>query len=188
MASRFTVLDTPLDGLRLIERMPAKDDRGYFERLFCEMDLRDVFDTRTISQINCSVTKEVGAVRGLHFQLSPNAEMKLVSCTRGEIFDVAVDIRRSSRTFLQWFGVSLSEDNARSLLIPEGFAHGFQVMRPDSQILYVNTAPYSSVHERVINAVDPRIAISWPLSIGRRSDRDVSAPMLDDSFLGVPAE
>jgi dTDP-4-dehydrorhamnose 3,5-epimerase len=165
--------------------MPAKDERGYFERLFCNVDLKEILDTRAVSQINCSVTHEPGAVRGLHFQLYPYAETKLVSCTRGEIFDVAVDIRKSSKTFLQWFGVRLSEKNSCSLLLPEGFAHGFQVIKPDSQILYVNTAPYSSVYERAINALDPRIGISWPLPIGTRSERDATAPILEDSFSGV---
>jgi dTDP-4-dehydrorhamnose 3,5-epimerase len=188
MASRFNVLDTPLQGLRLVERMPTKDTRGYFERLFCETDLIEVLDNRAVSQINCSVTRDAGAVRGLHFQVSPCAETKLVSCTRGEIFDVAVDLRGSSETFLQWFGVKLSEENSRSLLIPGGFAHGFQVMSPDSQVLYVNTAPYSQVCERVINALDPRIAISWPLAIGLRSERDVRAPMLEDNFPGLLVE
>ena len=185
MTNRFKLHDTPLEGLWLVERTPARDERGYFERLFCESDLSEVLGGRSVSQINCSLTREPGAIRGLHFQMSPYAEAKFVSCTRGEIFDVAVDIRRSSRTFLRWFGVHLSEEISTSLLISEGFAHGFQVLKPDSQILYVNTAPYSATHDRVINALDPRIAVSWPLSIGIRSERDAKAPLLEECFCGV---
>lgn len=141
--------------------------------------------TRGVSQVNISSTQEEGAVRGMHFQFPPFAETKLITCMKGEIFDVAVDLRRGSSTFLRWFGIRLSESTPSSLLIPEGFAHGFQVLQPNSQILYMHSAPYAADAQGAINAVDPKLDIHWPLPITLRSERDESLPLLDDSFTGV---
>jgi dTDP-4-dehydrorhamnose 3,5-epimerase len=172
-------------GLKRLIRTVSRDARGAFERLFCQEELAPHFGGKQVSQINLSSTVEVGAVRGLHFQFHPFAETKLITCTRGEIFDVAVDIRRSSSTFLRWFGIRLSEKENSSLLIPEGFAHGFQVLQPNSQVLYLHSAPYAADSQGVINALDPKINISWPLEIGVRSTRDMGQPPLDDSFKGL---
>lgn len=185
MSGRFVCESTPLSGLKRLIRTVSRDDRGAFERLFCQEELAPHFGDKPVSQINLSSTLEVGAVRGLHFQYPPFGETKLVTCTRGEIFDVAVDIRRSSSTFLHWFGIKLSEKGNSSLLIPEGFAHGFQVLQPNSQVLYLHSAPYAADSQGVINALDPKINISWPLEVGVRSTRDMRQPSLEDSFKGL---
>lgn len=185
MSGRFVCEDTPLSGLKRLIRTVSRDERGAFERLFCQEELAGCFGDRHVSQINLSSTLEAGAVRGLHFQYHPYAETKLITCTRGEIFDVAVDIRRSSSTFLRWFGTKLSASENSSLLIPEGFAHGFQVVQPNSQVLYLHSAPYAADSQGVINALDPKIDINWPLAITLRSERDMRQPLLDDSFEGV---
>lgn len=185
MSDRFVIEQTPLAGLKVIQRNYVGDTRGFFERLFCSSDLEPLMKHRRIAQINQSLTHDVGAVRGMHFQHPPYAETKIVTCTKGELFDVAVDVRSSSPTFLQWFGIRLSEENHTSLLIPEGFAHGFQVLRPDSQILYFHSAPYHKDAEGALNALDPRVAIAWPLAVGSRSERDAEHPMLEDSFPGI---
>jgi dTDP-4-dehydrorhamnose 3,5-epimerase len=185
MSGRFVCESTPLSGLKRLIRTVSRDERGAFERLFCQEELAACFGDKQVSQINLSSTVEVGAVRGLHFQYHPFAETKLITCTRGEIFDVAVDIRRSSSTFLRWFGIKLSAKENSSLLIPEGFAHGFQVLQPDSQVLYLHSAPYAAGNQGLINALDPMIDISWPLEITLRSERDKAQPPLDESFEGV---
>ena len=126
-----------------------------------------------------------GAVRGMHFQYPPYAETKIVSCLKGEIFDVAVDIRLDSPTFLRWHGEVLSAENRKSLLIPEGFAHGFQTLTDDCELLYLHTAPYTPEAEGALNAQDPRLDITWPCAITEMSDRDRSHPFVGDDFAGV---
>lgn len=185
MTNRFVVEDTPIAGLTVIHRVVHRDQRGSFERLFCEEDLKALLGERGVFQVNLSSTHEVGAVRGMHFQLPPFAETKLITCMKGEIFDVAVDLRRGSPTFLRWFGIRLSESTPSSLLIPEGFAHGFQVVQPNSQILYMHSAHYAADAQGAINALDPRVEIRWPLPITLRSERDEALELLDDSFTGV---
>jgi dTDP-4-dehydrorhamnose 3,5-epimerase len=123
-------------------------------------------------------------VRGLHFQYPPCEETKVVSCMQGSIFDVAVDIRRSSPTFLHWHAEVLSSDNMKSLLIPEGFAHGFQTLSEDCILIYLHTASYAPEAEGGMNVKDPRLSISWPLQISGLSDRDSNCPYIDDSFEG----
>ena len=121
----------------------------------------------------------------MHFQLPPHAETKLVSCLRGEIFDVAVDLRKNSPTFLQCHGEVLSESNHRSLLIPEGFAHGFQALSDDCELIYLHTAAYEASAEGALNAIDQRLAIAWPMVITEISDRDRRHPMLAADFEGI---
>jgi dTDP-4-dehydrorhamnose 3,5-epimerase len=185
MSERFHVLETPLGGLALIERKPIGDQRGSLERLFCSDELGPLLSGKPILQINRTVTVKSGAVRGLHFQHPPFAEIKLVSCIRGEVFDVAVDLRRDSPTFLQWHAAILSADNHLTFAIPEGFAHGFQAMRPDCEMLYMHTAPYRPAHEGGLNATDLRLAVRWPQVISERSERDASFPMLTSDFVGL---
>src|SRR5258708_5995830 len=121
-------MQTPLAGLALIERARREDQRGFFSRLFCAEELRSAGFDSPVAQINQTLTLRRGAVRGLHFQYPPHAEIKFVSVLKGEVLDVAVDLRKGSKTFLQWHGEVLSADNRRSLLIPRGFAHGFQTL------------------------------------------------------------
>jgi len=131
------------------------------------------------------MTARKGTVRGMHFQRPPHAEMKLVSCVRGEVFDVAVDLRRGSPTFLRWHAERLSADNNRALLIPQGFAHGFQALTDDAELIYCHSAAYDAASEGGLNPRDPRLAIAWPLPITELSARDAQAAMLDAAFTGM---
>ena len=159
---RFTLIDTPLADLTVAERHPLNDARGYLERVFCQDDLANVLRGRTIVQINRTLTTATGVVRGMHFQFPPHAEMKFVSCLKGEVFDVAVDLRRNSPTFLRWYGEILSEKNRKTLIVPEGFAHGFQTLTDNCELLYLHTAAYAKDAEGALNALDPKLAIAWP--------------------------
>lgn len=183
--SRFAVTDTPLAGLKVVERRRLLDARGFLSRLFCTEELGAAGWSKAITQINQTLTRAQGAVRGLHFQHPPHAEMKLVNCIRGKVFDVAVDLRRGSPTFLKWHGVELSEDNGRALLIPEGFAHGFQTLMPDSELLYFHSCAYVPASEGAIHVEDPRVAIAWPLPLAELSGRDRRHPLLPPSFDGI---
>ncbi len=183
--SRFKISSTSIDNLQIIERQPIGDSRGYFERVFCETDLQDLLNGRRIQQINQSFTVSAGTVRGLHFQLAPHAEMKIVSCLRGEVWDVAVDLRAGSKTFLKWHAEILNENNHRALLIPEGFAHGFQTITDNCTLLYLHTAAYCQTAESGLHTQDPHIGISWPLPITEISRRDASHPLINDNFKGL---
>ena len=141
--------------------------------------------SKPIAQINHTLTRKIGAVRGLHFQQPPHAEIKLVSCLRGEIFDVAVDIRKGSPTFLQWYGEIISAANRKSMLIPEGYAHGFQTLTDDCELIYLHTAAFHPEAEGALNVADPRLNITWPLQIDDLSERDRTCPFINQSFQGV---
>lgn len=184
MSERFDLAGTQLNGLSLIQRKPIGDERGYLERLFCAAELRDSFGI-TVAQINHTLTLRSGTVRGLHFQMPPFAETKLVSCLRGKVFDVAVDLRRGSPTFLRWHSEILSGDNYKALLIPAGFAHGFQTLSDDCNMLYLHSEAYDPSAERGLNAVDPRLAIPWPIPMTDQSPRDAGHPLLTAEFGGL---
>ena len=181
---RFDFLPSPISGLVVIRRKPIDDDRGFFCRFYCAAELLEAGLMKPIAQINHTLTRKKGAVRGLHFQYPPHAEAKVVSCLKGEIFDVAVDIRQDSPTFLCWHGEVLSAANYKSLLIPEGFAHGFQTLTEDCELFYLHTETYSSGAEGGLNVLDPRFAVTWPLEISDISDRDRQHPLLTADFAG----
>jgi dTDP-4-dehydrorhamnose 3,5-epimerase len=141
--------------------------------------------TKSIVQINHTITHRKGTVRGLHFQYPPYAETKLVSCLRGEIFDIAVDLRHNSSTFLRWHSARLSAENRQSLLIPEGFAHGFQTLSEDCELIYLHTEAYHPESEGALNVLDPRISISWPLAISELSERDRNHDFIEEEFQGI---
>jgi len=185
MISRFEQIASPLAGLFLIQRKPLGDERGYLERLYCAEELHALAPGKTIVQINHTLTVKRGTVRGLHFQRPPHAETKIVSCLRGEVFDVAVDLRKDSPTFLHWHAEILSADNHKSLAIPEGFAHGFQTLTPDCEMLYFHTATYHPEAEDALNVTDSLLAIRWPLAISELSPRDAAHPLLSPNFKGV---
>jgi dTDP-4-dehydrorhamnose 3,5-epimerase len=183
--SKFRVISTPLEGLNLVERQRVQDTRGFFSRFFCASELAEAGFRLPIAQINHTYTARKGAVRGLHFQHPPHAEDKLVSCLRGEVFDVAVDLRRGSATFLQWHAETLSAANARSLLVPQGFAHGFQTLSDDCELIYLHSREFVAGAEGALNVRDPRLAIRWPLDITDISDRDLRHPLLSRDFTGI---
>jgi dTDP-4-dehydrorhamnose 3,5-epimerase len=185
VTGRFDVLGTELAGVYVLQRMPHEDERGWFERMYCTTDLADLLGSRSLVQVNRSMTRTKATLRGLHYQLPPSAEAKLVSCLRGAIFDVAVDLRRGSMTFLHWHAELLSAENRRSLFVPEGFAHGFQTLEDDCEVLYLATAAYDSDAERGVHPLDPRVAITWVLPIEQLSERDASHPRLAPDFDGI---
>jgi len=183
--NRLTITDLPLAGLKRIERQRLSDARGFLSRLFCAEELGAAGWNKPIVQINHTYTAGRGTVRGMHFQYPPHAEMKLVSCIRGEVWDVAVDIRAGSKTFLRWHAESLSADNGRALLIPQGFAHGFQALTDDAELLYCHSVAYDAAAEGALNPKDPMLTIPWPLQIAELSLRDSQHSMLNEGFAGV---
>lgn len=185
MTGRFDLRDTTLSDVKVLERSRSDDNRGFIERLFSVEELSTVMGPRAIVQINRSLTSRQGTVRGLHFQLPPHAELKLVTCLRGRVFDVAVDLRRDSPTFLQWHAEILSGTEARTIVVPEGFAHGFQTLVADCEMLYMHTAGYDQEAERGIDPRDPLLSIAWPVQIAEMSTRDASHPRLADDYRGV---
>jgi dTDP-4-dehydrorhamnose 3,5-epimerase len=176
---------TYIAGLMVASNSAFKDDRGAFRRLFCNDALQSVTQARSIVQINHSITRTPGAVRGMHFQRQPAAEMKMVRCLRGRVWDVAVDLRQGSSTYLQWFGLELSPDDGELFIIPEGFAHGFQVLEPDSELLYLHTAPYTPSCEGGLRHDDPVLKITWPLPVQDLSLRDKQHALIDSNFQSI---
>jgi dTDP-4-dehydrorhamnose 3,5-epimerase len=183
--SRFAVFDTPIAGLKVVERQPMGDARGFLARLFCTEELAASGWRKPVAQINQTLTQKQGTVRGLHFQKPPYAEMKLVTCVRGAVWDVAVDLREGSPTFLQWHAAELSATNHRALLIPEGFAHGFQTLCDDCELIYLHSVAYTQTAEAGLNPQDPVLSIAWPMAFTELSTRDAQHPMLDHSYKGV---
>lgn len=185
MSQRFNIINTPLIGTYLIHRKKIGDSRGFLSRFFCREEFESIGFKKSIYQINHTFTNKKGSVRGLHFQYPPYAETKIVSCISGEIFDVAVDLRKNSPTFLQWYGVVLSKENQTSFLIPEGFAHGFQALTNCCELIYLHTAPYVKNFESGLNILDPVIDIKWPLPIRDLSERDKKHNFIDHNYEGI---
>ena len=178
---------TEIQGLAIVELDSFSDHRGEFSRLYCEHELAIVIGDRHIAQINQSRTSSVGSVRGLHYQHPPHAEMKLVRCLKGRVWDVVVDLRAGSSTFLHWHAEELSPDNARMLVIPEGCAHGFQVLVADSEMLYLHTALHTPTAEGGLPYNDPKLGIAWPLPVRDLSDRDSRQLPITPDFRGIIA-
>ena len=184
-APRFEIREGGLPGLKIIQREVLEDPRGSFSRLYCAETFQAAGFPPGVSQINHTLTKAIGTVRGLHFQHPPHAEAKVVTCIRGRILDVAVDLRAGSPTFLHWEGVLLSGENRTSLLIPQGFAHGFQTLEADCELLYLHSAPYCPEAEGGLHPLDPKLGIQWPRAIAELSQRDQSHPWLLPRFHGL---
>jgi dTDP-4-dehydrorhamnose 3,5-epimerase len=169
-----------LGDITLITLDERKDDRGFFARLFCCEEFQAQQLCTKWEQINTSLTKHKGTVRGLHFQRPPSAEVKLVRCIAGAIFDVAVDLREGSDTYGHWMGVELNIENRQMLYIPAGFAHGFQALEDNSEIIYFNSMSYSPQLEGGLRCNDSSLNIDWPLPISGQSERDRLLPDLSD--------
>ena len=183
--SRFSITGLPFFDLKLVERQRLGDTRGFFSRLFCAEALSAAGWVKPIAQINHTYTARRGTVRGMHFQYPPHAEMKLVTCIRGEVWDIAVDVRAESPTFLKWHAEVLSADNCRALMIPEGVAHGFQALTDDVELLYLHSTAHNSEAEGGLHPEDPEIAITWPLPVVALSARDAAHPLIETGFEGV---
>jgi dTDP-4-dehydrorhamnose 3,5-epimerase len=183
--SRLQVIELPLAGLRRVERTRLSDERGFFSRLFCAEELKAAGWHKPVAQINHTMTQTRGTVRGMHFQRAPAAEMKLVSCVQGEVWDVAVDLRRDSPTFLQWHAEVLSADNDHAMLIPEGFAHGFQALSDSAHLVYCHSHAYSPAHEAGVHPLEAHLQIDWPhKALIQMSPRDAGRVMLDAHYQG----
>ena len=174
---------TPLAGACIVELAPIEDERGFFARSFCQDEFRQHGLDAAVAQCNVSFNKRRGTLRGLHWQAAPHAEAKLVRCTRGAIWDVIVDLRQGSPTARQWHAVELTADNRHSLYIPAGFAHGFQTLADDSEVLYQMSAFYHPESARGVRWDDPVFAIRWPLKDPVMSPRDRAFPAFNASML-----
>ncbi len=176
---------TPFSGVWLIEPTLVADERGWFTRTFCSDTFREKGLRHEFVQANHSHCVQAGILRGLHYQVPPSAEAKLVRCIRGEVFDVIVDVRKGSATFLQWFGQTLSADNRCMIYVPEGFAHGYQAIEAGSELAYQASSAYAPKFEHRIRFDDPRIGIKWPIEAAILSPKDESTTWLDSDFQGV---
>jgi dTDP-4-dehydrorhamnose 3,5-epimerase len=173
---------TPLQGAWLIRPEPHKDERGYFSRVFCEQQFSKQGLQTGFPQHSLSFNKQAHTLRGLHFQRQPHGETKLLRCSRGRIFDVIVDIRPESKTFRQYFAQELSESNLLALYVPEGFAHGFVTLEPETEVHYMISPAYVPGHGEAINWQDPALAIDWPVRPAVLSPQDAEAPGIDELF------
>lgn len=173
--NKLSIETTFIKDLYIIKSNPVYDDRGYFERLFCDNELAHILK-KPIKQINHSFTRKKGSIRGMHYQVQPMAETKIIKCIRGSIFDVAIDLRKDSPTFLKWHGEVISEDNSKMFVVPEGFAHGFQSLEKNIELIYFTTQYYDCKNERGIRYNDNMINIKWPLNVSNISDKDKSYP------------
>jgi dTDP-4-dehydrorhamnose 3,5-epimerase len=185
MGSKLNIQNTRFNDLHTIEPIVHKDDRGGFYRVFCEDELKDIFKENSIKQINHSITNTKGTVRGMHFQYEPDTEVKIVKCIKGKVFDVVVDIRKDSKTFLKVFSIELSEENKKMIYIPKGFAHGFQTLEDNTELLYLHSSIYTPNNEGALNIKDPLLNINWPLDIINLSKRDTEHKFLDNNFKGI---
>ena len=169
--------ETAIAGVFLVELEPRGDDRGFFARAFCAEEFAaHGLETRWV-QANVGHSNRAGTIRGLHYQAPPHAEAKLVRCTAGAVFDVAVDVREESSTYLQWYGTELSARNGSMLYLPEGVAHGYQSLTDDAETYYLVSAAYAPAAERGLRWDDPALGIAWP---------HLDAPILSDKDAGWP--
>jgi dTDP-4-dehydrorhamnose 3,5-epimerase len=173
------ILPTPLSGAFVIELERLEDERGFFARSFCQEEFRAHGLDPVVAQCNVSFNRKRGTLRGLHYQAEPHAEAKLVRCTRGAIWDVIVDLRESSSTARKWHSVELTAENRRALYVPKGFAHGFQTLADDSEVLYQISEFYHPESARGVRWDDRTLAIPWPIKEAVISPRDRAFPMLD---------
>ena len=176
---------TPLKGAYLIDLEKRGDHRGFFARFFCEKEFEKVNLEHRFVQINNSLTANKGTLRGMHYQLPPAAEVKVVRCIRGALYDVIVDLRPDSPTFKKWFGAELTAENRTMMYVPRGFAHGLVTLQDDTEALYLVSAFYSTKRERGLRFNDPAIGIQWPMKISETSEKDRSWPDLNSEFHGL---
>src|SRR5258706_14534544 len=181
----MTFTPTRLAGSFIIDLDPKADERGWFARYYCKDEFKKIGHTKEWVQMNHSVTYKKGSIRGMHYQVHPYREIKMVRCIAGSVFDVIIDLRKHSDTFLKWFGIELSSENKKMLYIPEGFAHGFQCLTDDCELIYHHTEFYAPAAEAGIKYDDPKIDIKWALPVTTISQRDAEHPYLDRNFKGI---
>ena len=178
-------VETPLRGAYVIEVEKHEDERGFFARSWCVREFAGKGLDTTLAQSNVSFNKLKGTLRGLHYQIPPHAEVKLVRCTKGSLFDVIVDLRKDSPTFLKWFAIELTAANHRMLYIPKLFAHGFQTLEDDTEIFYQMSEFYEPAASKGLRWDDPRLGINWPDAGRTMSQKDQAFPNLEVSVVGL---
>lgn len=184
--SHYEVYAYSAAGSFVISLEPFKDHRGWFARFFSKEEfVKEIGHDKEWVQMNHSFTTEKATLRGMHFQLPPYQEIKLVRCVAGSVFDVIVDLRKGSDTFLQWFGTELSADNQHMLYIPAGFAHGFQTLAGNCELIYLHSESYTPAAESGIRYNDPAIHIDWPLPVQTISDKDAQYAYIGADFKGI---
>ncbi len=177
--------ETILKGSYEITLTPHGDNRGWFARTYCKKEFEQIGHQQEWVQLNHSYSAQKGTVRGMHFQNPPYAEIKMLRCIAGAVYDVIIDLRKDSATFLKWFGTELSAQNKKMLYIPAGFAHGFQTLTNDAELIYHHTEFYTPAAEAGIMYNDKTINIQWPLAIAEISERDTNHPLIDSTFKGL---
>ncbi|MFD1519508.1 dTDP-4-dehydrorhamnose 3,5-epimerase [Pseudonocardia yunnanensis] len=175
------ITPTPLPGSALIDLTLLEDDRGFFARMFCRQEFIEAGLEPLVEQANVSFNHKAGTLRGLHYQLEPNAETKLVRCSRGAIYDVIVDLRAESPTYLRWFGAELTADNRTAMYVPRSFAHAYLTLTDGVEVSYQVSTPYTPGAERGLRWDDPTIGIDWPIPPVIVSDKDANWPLLSEA-------
>jgi dTDP-4-dehydrorhamnose 3,5-epimerase len=176
---------TSLAGSYVIDLEPRSDERGWFARYYCKDEFQKIGHTKEWVQMNLSVTNKKGSIRGMHFQVHPYKEIKMLRCIAGSVYDVIIDLRKDSDTFLKWTGVELSATNKKMLYIPEGFAHGFQCLDDNCELTYHHSDFYQPGAEAGIRYNDPLVNIKWPLPLTVISPRDEEHHFLNENFKGI---
>ncbi len=171
---KFT--ETPIGGVLLVDLEPVHDERGFFARMYCEEEFRSRGLEPRIAQSSMAHNARKGTLRGMHFQRDPHAEVKLVRCTSGSVYDVVIDLRPGSPTFRHWFGTELTARNRRMLYIPHGIAHGYQSLEDETEISYQMSTPYLPEAAAGVRWDDPAFAVRWPLEVTAITERDRSYP------------
>lgn len=177
--------ETPLKGSFIVSLNPIGDSRGWFARTYCKNEFAQIGHDKEWVQINHSFSSLKGTIRGLHFQHSPYGEIKLLRCISGAVYDVIVDLRKDSPTFLKWFGTEFSAENKNMLYIPKGFAHGFQSLADNTELIYHHSEFYNSEAESGLRFDDEILNIKWPLEVAEISDRDKKHQLLNSTFKGL---
>lgn len=180
---KFTAL--PLSGLYIIDLTVLKDERGAFARTFCKKEFSEIGHNKEFVQLNQSWNTKKGTLRGMHFQNPPFREVKLIRCVKGAVMDVVIDIRKDSPTFLQHVSIELNEENKKMIYVPEGFAHGFQTLSDNSELVYQHTEYFVPNSEGGLRYDDPLLKINWPLPVSVISERDKNHPLLDKNYKGI---
>lgn len=176
---------TNIAGLFTVQLKKLEDERGFFTRTFCKNEFKQVGFNKEFVQFNHSYNKLKGTIRGMHFQYAPFCETKLIRCVQGAVYDVAVDLREGSPTFLQHVGVELTAQNMTSILIPEGFAHGFQTLEDNTALIYHHTEFYAAGADGGMRYDDPALKIDWKLPAVQVSEKDKNYNLVDKNFKGI---
>lgn len=174
--------ETPLGAAYVVELEKRADERGFFARMFCRNEFRDAGLQSDFVQVNNSLSSQQATLRGMHYQLPPHAETKVIRCIRGSLWDCILDLRPDSPTFGKWFGETLSAENRKMMYVPKGFAHGFITLEPDSEAIYLVNEFYASEYERGLRWNDPKFGIGWPVAPQVISEKDANARDFDPDW------